>query len=230
MNLRNGCLLAHGSFQRCGNAPASLKPGMNAFIGYAGPSRPFSWCQRNPVVLQRVDPLLIAALFDRWSPAAIFRAVWAVIVVTFNAVALGRRFTHVGKEQFKATPSLANSNSSTAIAWVVLAFFAQAAPTHHCPSVVLLGCFAVVWVAGMAVDQVCRALRFGAQASAGLGMAISELVCRHDGCIAAGAKAFPINAALVWRAVGHEKATVGMAGSVNEGWHEQYPLAWAGNA
>lgn len=218
-------LFSHWGFQRRSDTPAALEPGMNALIGYADAPRPLSRRERNPIVLQSVNPLLIAALLYRRRPAAIIWAVRAVVVVALNAVALGWRLPHVGKEQLKAIPSLADGNSSASVARIVLACLAKAAPAHHRPGVVLLSCSAVVRVAGMAVDQICRALRLYAQASARLGMALGELVCRHDGCATARAKALPIDAARIRMAPDYKKSAVGVTGSINEGWHGQYPQA-----
>lgn len=198
---------------------------MNALVGYASASCPLSRRKRHAVVLQRVNPLLIAALLYRWRPAAVVRAVWAVVVVALNAVELGWSFTHVGKEQLKTIPSLTDSDSSTSVARVILTFLAQAAPPHHRPGVVLLCCPAVVRIAGMTMDQICGALRLYAQASARLGVAIGELVCRHDGRIAAITPALPINTARIGVAANYEKATVNMADTINKGWHGQYPQA-----
>lgn len=218
-------LFSDWGVQRCSDTPAALEPGMNALIGYSGSPCPLSRRKRDAVVLQRINPLLIAALFYRWRPAAIVWAVWAVVVVALNAVALGWCFTHVGKEQLKAIPSLADGDSSASVARVILTFLAQAAPAHHRPGVVLLCCPAVVRIAGMAVDQISGALHLHAQTSARLGVAPGELVCRHDGRIAAIAPALPIDAARIGVAANYEKAAVSMTGTINEGWHGQYPQA-----
>lgn len=216
-------LFSDWGIQRCSDTPAALEPGMNTLVGYASAPCPLSRSKRDTVVLQRINPLLIAALLYRWRPAAIVWAVWAVVVVALNAVELGWRFTHVGKEQLKTIPSLTDSDSSASVARVILAFLAQAAPAHHRPGVVLLGCPAVVRVAGVAVDQICSALRLYAQASARFGVALGEFVCRHDGRIAAIAPALPIDAARIGVAANYEKAAVSMADTINEGWHGQYP-------
>lgn len=81
----------------------------------------------------------ICCLLFGGRPAAIFGAVWAVIVDPIYRVFFGRSIAHIGIEAFKDMPSVANENTSPAIAGELLVFCVCAPGDHVSPNA-MLGC------------------------------------------------------------------------------------------
>jgi hypothetical protein len=106
----------------------------------------------------------ITRLFLRHSPSTISRLIISVVVNAVDGMLRTRRPSHVFEEIFvRIKPSIADSNSPSAISVIVLAFSVVAALLYAAPCTIFL--CSIVGIAEMAF-----AMRSGRQAAATLGM------------------------------------------------------------
>ncbi len=122
--------------QRPFDAPAALKPAVDRIVSHANNLRPVNDAQGLPVVGQKMSSTSILLLLASWNPPAVVRRIRTVIVDSFNRVVGARLPAHIGQEVFKRQPSLANDNSSPAIAMEACGFRVAASREHAAPSAV----------------------------------------------------------------------------------------------
>ena len=105
----------------------------------------------------------IKRLFSPCGPSAIFGTISLIVVLALNGQTLSPRQTHVIKERFIFSPSVANGNSSSTVMLPVFSFLVGAALNHVSPNAVKL-CF--IPNPEMAVCRRDRVSEFSAQTPA----------------------------------------------------------------
>lgn len=198
-------------------SPASLNARMNSLVRNSSLVAPFSNWLCLAIGCQEGGVRPVSGLLFLVGPSAVLFAVPDVSLDSVDGVIDGRRRTHVGKKVFEAfLPAFADRDASLKVKRLVFTCGRlAAAPEHERPGVVLLRRLSFVWVATMAVLQVCRTRSFSLQTPARLGVPVCKLVGMNEHFGAAGARANPCNAsAKVFSSAIDLESTKGFSGEV----------------
>lgn len=126
--------------QWCGDGvtitPSGAHSIRNRILVYANNVGPFSDCFGLPMKNQPAIPTSVSCLCNSRGPFAVFGRVVAIVVDSFNRMFGRRSRPHVGvKSLERLIPSVANLDSSAAVAFPILTVAVAAPGTHPTPCV-----------------------------------------------------------------------------------------------